>query len=90
MIANTSSIDELIKNKNPFAGHIVVRSSQIWGKSFPDVASINSHASNAVFDAVDKVYKGERETVGITITAEKGVGKSHIISRVRQDRKSVV
>ncbi|MEM7714466.1 MAG: hypothetical protein AAF349_12985 [Cyanobacteria bacterium P01_A01_bin.68] len=83
MIAKISSIDELIQNKNPFAGHIVVRSSQIWGKSFPDVASINSHASNAVFDAVDKVYQGERETVGITITAEKGVGKSHIISRVR-------
>lgn len=83
MIVNTSQIDELIKNKNPFAGHIVVRSSQVWGKSFPDVPSINAHASNAVFDAVDKVSKGERETVGITITAERGVGKSHIISRVR-------
>ena len=56
MIDNTSAIDELIKQKNPFAGNIVVRSSQIWGKSFPDVASINSHASNAVFDAVNKVY----------------------------------
>ncbi len=83
MIANTSPIDELIQNKNPFAGHIVVRSSQVWGKSFPDVPSINAHASNAVFDAVEKVSQGERETVGITITAEKGVGKSHIISRVR-------
>ncbi|MGF1677001.1 MAG: hypothetical protein ACFCUV_25450 [Rivularia sp. (in: cyanobacteria)] len=83
MTSNTSSIDELIRNKNPFAGHIVVRSSQIWGKSFPDVPSINAHASNAVFDAVDKVSKGERETVGITIIAEKGAGKSHIISRIR-------
>ncbi|MBV6623257.1 MAG: hypothetical protein KI793_10035 [Rivularia sp. (in: Bacteria)] len=83
MITNASPIDELIQNKNPFAGHIVVRSSQVWGKSFPDVPSINAHASNAVFDAVEKVSKGERETVGITITAEKGVGKSHIISRVR-------
>ncbi|NJM18672.1 MAG: hypothetical protein HC836_07105 [Richelia sp. RM2_1_2] len=83
MIGNTSLIDELIRNKNPFAGHIVVRSSQIWGKSFPDVPSINAHASNAVFDAVDKVSKGERETVGITIIAEKGAGKSHIISRIR-------
>lgn len=83
MIANTSPIDELIQNKNPFAGHIVVRSSQVWGKSFPDVPSINAHASNAVFDAVEKVGKGERETVGITITAEKGVGKTHIISRIR-------
>ena len=83
MTSNTSAVDELIKNKNPFAGHIVVRSSQIWGKSFPDVASINAHVSDAVFDALDKVYKGERETVGITITAEKGLGKSHIISRIR-------
>ncbi|MFQ4142631.1 hypothetical protein [Chlorogloeopsis sp. ULAP02] len=77
------SIDELIRNKNPFAGHIVVRAAQIWGKSFPDVPSINCHASNAVFDAVEKVRKGQRETVSITITAEKGLGKSHIISRIR-------
>ncbi len=83
MIISTSSIDDLIRNKNPFTGHFVVRPSQIWGKSFPDVASINAYASNAVFDAVEKVRQGERETVGITITGEKGLGKSHIISRIR-------
>ncbi|MBD2413158.1 hypothetical protein FACHB389_21725 [Nostoc calcicola FACHB-389] len=83
MIATTSTINELITNQNPFAGHIVVRPQQIWGKSYPDVSSINSHASNAVFDAVEQIRKGKRETVGITITAEKGLGKSHIISRVR-------
>ncbi|QSV53064.1 MAG: hypothetical protein HEP80_03190 [Dolichospermum sp. UKL201] len=80
MIAN---IDELIKEQNPFAGHIVVRPQQIWGKSFPDVPSINVHASDAVFNAVEKIRKQQRETVGITITAEKGLGKSHIISRIR-------
>ncbi|MFN6563083.1 MAG: hypothetical protein RMY28_025280 [Nostoc sp. ChiSLP01] len=83
MIATTSTIDELITNQNPFAGHIVVRPQQIWGKSYPDVPSINSHASNAVFNAVEQIRKGKRETVGITITAEKGLGKSHLISRVR-------
>jgi hypothetical protein len=83
MTVTTSTIDELIKNQNPFAGHIVVRPQQIWGKSFPDVPSINAYASNAVFDAVEKIRKGKRETVGITITAEKGLGKSHIISRIR-------
>ncbi|MEH1806821.1 hypothetical protein [Nostoc sp.] len=83
MTVTTFTIDDLIRNQNPFAGHIVVRPQQIWGKSFPDVPSINAHASNAVFDAVDKVRKGKRETVGITITAEKGLGKSHIISRIR-------
>jgi glutaredoxin-related protein len=78
-----SKIDELIREKNPFSGNFVVRPSQIWGKSFPDVASINAHASNAVFDAIEKIRKGQRETVGITITAERGLGKSHIISRIR-------
>ncbi|MEC4816526.1 MAG: hypothetical protein SAK29_25155 [Scytonema sp. PMC 1069.18] len=83
MTSTTPSIDELIRNKNPFAGHDVVRPSQIWGKSFPDVPSINAHASNAVFDALEKIRQGQRETVGITITAEKGLGKSHLISRIR-------
>ncbi|MBN3908669.1 MAG: hypothetical protein HWQ35_19620 [Nostoc sp. NMS1] len=83
MTVTKSTIDDLIRNQNPFAGHIVVRPQQIWGKSFPDMPSINAHASNAVFDAVDQVRKGKRETVGITITAEKGLGKSHIISRIR-------
>ncbi|MBD2504541.1 hypothetical protein [Anabaena azotica] len=83
MIATTSTIDELIRNKNPFAGHIVVRPQQIWGKSYPDVPSINAHASDAVFHAVEQIRQGKRETVGITITAEKGLGKSHVISRVR-------
>ncbi|MDZ8054423.1 MAG: hypothetical protein RMX68_018915 [Aulosira sp. ZfuVER01] len=83
MIATSSNIDELIRTQNPFAGHIVVRPQQIWGKSFPDVPSINAHASNAVFEAVENIRKGKRDTVGITITAEKGLGKSHIISRIR-------
>jgi len=83
MNTNISNIDELIKTQNPFAGHLVVKPQQIWGKSFPDVPSINAHASNAVFDGVEKIRKGQRTTVGITITAERGLGKSHIISRIR-------
>ena len=83
MTDNTNYINELIKTHNPFAGHNVVKSAQIWGKSFPDAPSINAQASNAVFDAVAKVSRRERQTIGITIAAEKGVGKSHIISRIR-------
>ncbi|MEH1946159.1 MAG: hypothetical protein V7K77_04080 [Nostoc sp.] len=83
MINSTSTIDELIQKQNPFAGHLIVKPQQIWGKSFPDVPSINVHASNAVFDALDKIQKGQRTTVGITIVAERGLGKSHIISRIR-------
>lgn len=83
MVTNTFTIDDLIRNQNPFAGHIVVRPQQIWGKSFPDVPSINAHASDTVFEAIEKISQGQRETVGITIASEKGAGKSHIISRIR-------
>ncbi|MBW4642872.1 MAG: hypothetical protein KME23_07725 [Goleter apudmare HA4340-LM2] len=88
MTSKTSTIDELIQQQNPFAGHLIVKPQQIWGKSFPDVPSINAHASNAVFDAVEKIRQGKRTTVGITITAEKGLGKSHIISRIRHRLQS--
>lgn len=83
MIMTTSSIDDLIRNNNPFAGHTVVRPPQIWGKGFPDVPSINSHASDAVLEAVKLVRQGLRQTVGITIRGEKGLGKTQIVSRIR-------
>ena len=83
MTSSTSNIDDLIRRHNPFAGHTVVRPPQIWAKSFPDVPSINAHASNAVLQAVAQVRQGQRQVVGITITAEKGLGKSQIISRIR-------
>ena len=34
MTTNISNIDELIKTQNPFAGHLVVKPQQIWGKVF--------------------------------------------------------
>jgi hypothetical protein len=83
MTSTTKHIDDLIRSHNPFAGHTVVRPPQIWAKSFPDVPSINAHASNAVLEAVKQVRQGQRQVVGITITAEKGLGKSQIISRIR-------
>lgn len=72
-----------IKNHNPFEGRLVVKSPDIWGTGFPDVPSLNAHASDAVYNAIDKVRSGQRQVVGITITAEKGLGKSHLISRIR-------
>ncbi|KST63744.1 P-loop NTPase fold protein [Mastigocoleus testarum] len=73
-----------IKNHNPFEGRLVVKSRDIWGTGFPDVSSLNAHASDAVYGAIDKIRNGRRQVVGITITAEKGLGKSHLISRIRR------
>lgn len=85
-MSDSSSIIDLInavKSQNPFDRPLVVRSQDVWGIGFPDVPSLNAHASSSVFEAVEKVRTRQRQVVGITITAEKGLGKSHLISRIR-------
>ncbi|MCJ8282109.1 MAG: AAA family ATPase [Rivularia sp. ALOHA_DT_140] len=67
---------------------MVVRNNDIWEKHFPDVVSINAHASDAIFEAIEKVKNKDKSVVGITITAEKGLGKSHVISRIRNQLKA--
>ncbi|MGF1493758.1 MAG: hypothetical protein ACFBSC_15140 [Microcoleaceae cyanobacterium] len=78
-----AQIDEIIKQHNPFTGNAVVRPPQIWGKGFPDVESINIHASNAVAEAVDKIRNQQLRIAGITLIGDKGTGKTQIISRIR-------
>lgn len=88
MISNASQIEDLIRSHNIFDGHQVVKKSQVWGESFPDVPSINAHASDAVFDAIGQVRRGQCQVRGITITADRGLGKSHVISRIRHRLQS--
>lgn len=88
MMNNASSsvtdLNQLIENYNPFDRSLVVRSHDIWEQHFPDVLSINGHVSNAVYQGIDQIRRGERSVLGITIRAEKGLGKSHLISRIRK------
>ena len=81
-----SSIEALnaaIETENPFDTTAVVRDQQIWEEGFPDVATLNAHASDAVFQAIEQVRTDQNKVTSIAITAEQGVGKSHIISRIR-------
>jgi hypothetical protein len=85
MTTASSSIEDLnkaIEASNPFAIKFVDQ-HHVWGKSFPDVPSINACASDAVFESIAKVSSGKIDSIGITITAEKGAGKTHLISRIR-------
>jgi hypothetical protein len=75
-------LKELIKNNNPFSEYIV-RTQDIWGKDFLDEPSLNSPASNLVFQCIEKLERSQLNVIGITLRAEKGVGKSHLISRIR-------
>ncbi|MBD2692748.1 ATP-binding protein [Anabaena catenula] len=81
-----SSIEEInaaLQEQNPFAKPPVVCIDEVWGKEFPDVKTLNAHASDAVFQALNQIRSGQYLKTSIAITAEPGTGKTHIISRIR-------
>lgn len=88
-MSNFSSIDAELIKQNPFAQPPFVTSNNIWGKGFPDVGSLNSHASEAVFNALKDIQNGLYPSTSILITAQDGTGKSHIISRIRHKLQDV-
>jgi hypothetical protein len=83
-----SDLNKALANHNPFERTLVVRSHDVWNPNFPDVPSINAHASEAVFQAIEQIRIGKRSVIGITIKAEKGLGKSHLMSRIRRRLQS--
>jgi hypothetical protein len=84
-----SPIEELnaaIQSHNPFRKTGIVKDQDVWGKGFPDVATLNAHASNAVFQAIERVRtspSSQDKVTSLAFTASMGVGKSHVISRIR-------
>lgn len=80
-----------LQANNPFEKPPVVKEQNIWGESFPDVASLNAHASDAVFKALDKVRSSDSsldKATSIVFAADRGVGKSHVIKRIRKRLQS--
>jgi hypothetical protein len=81
--SHLNEINSLILEHNPFSQPPFVTANNVWGKSFPDVEGLNSHASDAVFKALREIQEKKLTTASILITAQDGTGKSHIISRIR-------
>ena len=82
-VFSTELIDAALTEHNPFSQPPVVVASNVWDKGFPDVESLNSHASGAVFQVLEDIQKQKYKTNSILITAQDGTGKSHIIGRIR-------
>jgi KAP family P-loop domain len=83
---NASPIEQIhaaIQSHNPFDRPRFVKQEDVWGQGFPDVEQINAHASDAVFEAIRRINENQLSTIGLTILAERGLGKSHLISRIR-------
>ena len=82
-------LQELIQNNNPFAEY-TIRTQDIWGKEFLDEPSLNSHASDAVFKCIEQLESRQINVMGITLRAEKGVGKVTLLAELGIASKQVV
>ena len=75
-----------IRSHNPFINAGIAKEQDVWGNGFPDVPTLNSHASDAVFQAIELVrtsQSSQDKVTSIAITAQQGVGKTHLLSRIR-------
>ncbi|MEH2153790.1 P-loop NTPase fold protein [Nostoc sp.] len=85
-VSSIEAVNAAIQNYNPFTNDGIVKEQDVWGKGFPDVATLNAHASNKVFEAIKFVrtsQSSQDKLTSIAITAQKGVGKTHLLSRIR-------
>jgi hypothetical protein len=74
-----SSLEEInyaLLNHNPFAQPPYLKAQHVWKQGFPDVKSLNRHASDAVFQALEQIRLGQYSSTSILITAQNGTGKT--------------
>lgn len=86
-ISLLQEIHEAIAADNPFARPPVVTDQDIWGEPFPDLPTLNRHASDAVLELLTANSYYPKLT-SIAITGSTGTGKSHLIGRIRHHLKT--
>lgn len=82
-------INSAIQADNPFNAGIV-KKQNVWGKDFPDLTVLHQEASDKVLEALKTVRTSQDRKDKVTSLAIKGsvgVGKTHIISRIRHHLK---
>lgn len=87
-ISPIEAVNAAINSHNPFTNAGITQQQNVWGKGFPDVPTLNSHASNKVFEAIEFVRKSKSnkdKVTSIVITSPVGVGKTHLLSRIRHE-----
>lgn len=90
-VSPIEAINATIQSHNPFTNAGIAKEQDVWGKRFPDVPALNAHASDAIFQAIELVRtsgSSQDKVTSIAITAAQGVGKTHLLSRVRRRLES--
>jgi Cdc6-like AAA superfamily ATPase len=76
-------LNNALQKHNPFDKPVSANVKDVWGKGFPDIETLNAHASDAVFHSLTHIHAGHYSVTSIVVTAETGTGKTHLIGRIR-------
>ncbi len=87
-VSPLNDLQAAIQQDNPFNRELIIKRQAVWNGEFIDVPSINAEASDTVFRALADISQGRRNVAGVSLVAEKGLGKSHIIGRIRHHLRS--
>lgn len=82
-----AEINELLRDTNPFEKGLVVKDQNIWGTSFPDIPELNKHVSDAIYASIKNLQEAPsslEKVSSMVIRAQRGAGKTHLVSRVRK------
>lgn len=83
--SSLDALNQAIQECNPFESNFIVKSYHVWDESFLDLPCLHAQASETILEAVEKINTGRlpSKTAGFAIVAPKGVGKTHVLSRIR-------
>lgn len=81
--SSIQAINAAMQKDNPFEGRSTVSEREIWGRSNPDLLELNIHASTVIWQAIEQVGSPLHSARSIAFLAESGMGKSHVLSRIR-------
>ncbi|TAD75652.1 MAG: ATP-binding protein [Oscillatoriales cyanobacterium] len=80
-------IHQAIQEYNPFNLRSVVKHQDVWNTDFVDVEFLHAQASDLILGKLQETQAEqdpEKKTSAFVITAEQGVGKSHLIRRLHR------
>lgn len=79
-----AEVNELLLDNNPYEKGLVVKDQNIWGTSLPDVPELNKEISDEILSTIESLHTSSEKIASVGVRAERGSGKTHIISRLRK------
>ncbi|MEQ9552570.1 MAG: AAA family ATPase [Coleofasciculus sp. G3-WIS-01] len=86
-VSPIEEINTAIQDYNPFNSAAIDKVQSVWGKGFPDLNTLNAHASQKVLEIIKQVKTSsdsKDKVATLVVTGDIGSGKTQLIGRLRR------